>query len=133
VIDVESKIQPDVIPATDADPLDAEWARYLAAIAMTTAATVVAIGVDSKVTIPNLSLVFVVPVIVAGVSLGLGPSLCSAIFGPWPSIFSLPNLATRWLSMTRRTSGQLHYCLSSVSSQVVLRLHPAGERSKRHY
>ena len=38
---------------------------------------------DSKVTIPNLSLVFVVPVIIAGVSLGLGPSLCSAI--PWRS------------------------------------------------
>jgi K+-sensing histidine kinase KdpD len=33
------------------------------------------------VTIPNLSLVFVVPVIIAGVSLGLGPSLCSAILG----------------------------------------------------
>ena len=32
-------------------------------------------------TIPNLSLVFVVPVIIAGVSLGLGPSLFSAILG----------------------------------------------------
>ena len=48
---------------------------------MTAVATVVAVGVDSKVTIPNLSLVFVVPVIIAGVSLGLGPSLCSAILG----------------------------------------------------
>jgi K+-sensing histidine kinase KdpD len=48
---------------------------------MTAAATIVAVGVDSKVTIPNLSLVFVVPVIIAGVSLGLGPSLCSAILG----------------------------------------------------
>jgi K+-sensing histidine kinase KdpD len=48
---------------------------------MTAAATVVAVGVDSNVTIPNLSLVFVVPVIIAGVSLGLGPSLCSAILG----------------------------------------------------
>jgi K+-sensing histidine kinase KdpD len=55
--------------------------RYLASIAMTAAATVVAVGVDTSVTIPNLSLVFVVPVIVAGVSLGLGPSLCSAILG----------------------------------------------------
>jgi K+-sensing histidine kinase KdpD len=55
--------------------------RYLAAIAMTALATVVAVGADSKVTIPNLSLVFVVPVIIAGVSLGLGPSLCSAILG----------------------------------------------------
>jgi K+-sensing histidine kinase KdpD len=41
----------------------------------------VAVGVDSTVTIPNLSLVFVVPVIIAGVILGLGPSLCSAILG----------------------------------------------------
>jgi len=48
---------------------------------MTAAATVVAVGVDSKVTIPNLSLVFVVPVIAAAVSLGLGPSICSAILG----------------------------------------------------
>jgi K+-sensing histidine kinase KdpD len=48
---------------------------------MTAAATVMAVGVDSKVTIPNLSLVFVVPVIIAGVSLGVGPSLCSAILG----------------------------------------------------
>src|SRR6476620_9553734 len=48
---------------------------------MTAAATVVAVGVDSKVTIPNLSLVFVIPVIIAGLSLGLGPSLCSAILG----------------------------------------------------
>jgi K+-sensing histidine kinase KdpD len=55
--------------------------RYLASIVMTAIATVMAVGVDSKVTIPNLSLVFVVPVIIAGVSLGLGPSLCSAILG----------------------------------------------------
>jgi K+-sensing histidine kinase KdpD len=48
---------------------------------MTAFATVIAVGVDSKVAIPNLSLVFVVPVIVAGVSLGLGPSLCSAVLG----------------------------------------------------
>jgi K+-sensing histidine kinase KdpD len=81
MIDDESKRQPDVIQVTESDPLTSEWVRYLAAIAMTAAATVVAIGVDTKVNISNLSLVFVVPVIVAGVSLGLGPSLCSAILG----------------------------------------------------
>jgi K+-sensing histidine kinase KdpD len=48
---------------------------------MTAVATVVAVGVDSTVTIPNLSLVFVVPVIIAGIGLGLGPSLCSAVLG----------------------------------------------------
>ena len=83
--DVESKLQQDITPAPDAEPLfgpvASELLRYLASIAMTAAATVVAVGADSKVTIPNLSLVFVVPVIIAGVSLGLGPSLCSAVLG----------------------------------------------------
>jgi K+-sensing histidine kinase KdpD len=85
VADVESKLRQDIAPASDADPLFGPSAskvmRYLAAIAMTALATVVAVGADAKVAIPNLSLVFVVPVIVAGVSLGLGPSLCSAVLG----------------------------------------------------
>ena len=85
VAGVGSKLRPDITPMPDADPLSGSVAscvvRYLAAVAMTAVATVVAVGVDSTVTIPNLSLVFVVPVIVAGVSLGLGPSLCSAILG----------------------------------------------------
>ena len=83
--DVESKLRPDITPAPDADPLFGPVAsgvmRYLASIAMTAAATIVAVAVDTSVTIPNLSLVFVVPVIIAGLGLGLGPSLCSAIFG----------------------------------------------------
>ena len=83
--DVEPKLQQDITPAPDAAPLfgpvASELMRYLASIAMTAFATVVAVSVDSKVNIPNLSLVFVVPVIVAGVSLGLGPSFCSAVLG----------------------------------------------------
>jgi K+-sensing histidine kinase KdpD len=85
VAGVKSKLRQDITPSSDADPLfgpvASEAMRYLASIAMTAAATIVAVGVDRKVTIPNLSLVFVVPVIIAGVSLGLGPSLCSAILG----------------------------------------------------
>jgi len=84
VSSIKSK-QQDITPVSDADPLlgpvASEVVRYLASIAMTAAATVVAVGADSKVTIPNLSLVFVVPVIIAGVGLGLGPSLCSAVLG----------------------------------------------------
>jgi K+-sensing histidine kinase KdpD len=85
VADAKSNLRQDITPSSDADtlfgPVASEMMRYLASIAMTAAATIVAVGVDSKVTIPNLSLVFVVPVIIAGVSLGLGPSLCSAILG----------------------------------------------------
>jgi K+-sensing histidine kinase KdpD len=85
VAGVESKLRQVITPMSDADPIlgpaSSLVVRYLASIAMTAVATVVAVGVDSKLTIPNLSLVFVVPVIIAGVSLGLGPSLCSAILG----------------------------------------------------
>jgi K+-sensing histidine kinase KdpD len=85
VTDTETKLQLDSGPGHDTEtelgPLASMTARYLAAIAMTAVATVVAVGVDMKVAIPNLSLVFVIPVIVAGVSLGLGPSLCAAILG----------------------------------------------------
>lgn len=55
--------------------------RYLAAIIMTGLATAVAVGFDNVVTVPNLSLVFVIPVVVAAVTFGLWPSLCSAILG----------------------------------------------------
>jgi len=77
--DIESR--PATTVALDTDPLASAWVRYLASIAMTAAATIVAIAVDSRVHIPNLSLVFVIPVIIAGVGLGLGPSLCAAFVG----------------------------------------------------
>ena len=82
---VETKLPQDIGPGPDiepaSDPLASPAARYLAAVAMTAVATILAVGVEAKVAIPNLSLVFVVPVIVAGVSLGLGPSLCAAVLG----------------------------------------------------
>ena len=83
-----SKPRPDSTPMPDADPLLGSVSSeasavvgYLASFAMTAVATVVAVGVDSQVMIPNLSLLFVVPVIIAAVSFGLGPSVCSAILG----------------------------------------------------
>lgn len=72
----------------DADPLLGSLTsqgrtvvRYLASFMMTAIATVVAVGVDSHVTIPNISLIFVVPVIISAISFGLGSSLSSAILG----------------------------------------------------
>ena len=85
---VKSKLPQDITPMTAADrflgsaPSDASAVvGYLASFAMTAFATVVAVAVDSEVTIPNLSLVFVVPVTIAGVGFGLGPSLFSAVLG----------------------------------------------------
>ena len=55
--------------------------RYLAAFLMTAVAAAVAVSIESRLTIPNLSLVFVIPVIVAAVTFGLGSSLFSAVLG----------------------------------------------------
>jgi K+-sensing histidine kinase KdpD len=85
VAGVKSKLRQVITPMPHADslldPTASVALRYLASFAMTAVATVVAVGVENTVTIPNLSLVFVVPVVIAGVSLGLGPALCSAILG----------------------------------------------------
>jgi two-component system sensor histidine kinase KdpD len=55
--------------------------KYLAAVIMTALATVVAVGLDTHVTVPNLSIIFVIAVVAAAVTVGLGPSLCSAVLG----------------------------------------------------
>jgi K+-sensing histidine kinase KdpD len=55
--------------------------RYFAALVLTGLATIMAVATDSAVSIPNLSLIFVVPVIVIAVTFGWGPSLFSAVLG----------------------------------------------------
>src|SRR5262245_25833236 len=88
--------QSDIKPLTNAGPFPALELfrapfvlRYLAALMMTALATAVAVGLDSSVTIPNLSLVFVIPVVVAAVTFGLGSSLISAILGAFAYNFFL--------------------------------------------
>ena len=55
--------------------------RYVAALAMTALATAVAVAFDSTMAVPNLSLIFVVPVVVSAVFFGLDSSLFSAALG----------------------------------------------------
>ena len=85
---VESQVRQHVTPMPEADPRSTPATSdapvvvgYAASIAMAALATAVAVGIDRGVTIPNLSLIFVVPVIIAGVGFGLGPSFFSAVLG----------------------------------------------------
>ena len=55
--------------------------QYLASVIMTGMATAVAAGFDRYETIPNLSLVYVLPVVASSVAFGLGPALFSALLG----------------------------------------------------
>lgn len=57
------------------------WAGYASALALVAAATVAAILVQRLTSIPNLSLVFVLPVVIAAASFGWGPSLAAALAG----------------------------------------------------
>ena len=85
----KAKLPNEVSQLDDSDPIQVLRlssapiaVRYLAAVVMIAFATAIAAGLDSKVTtIPNLSLVYVIPVVVAAVAFGLGPSLCSAVLG----------------------------------------------------
>lgn len=84
--EAKSNLRPDVTSIPLGEPRSNSAssravAGYLAALAMTAVATVVAVSVSLGVTIPNLSLIFVVPVVIAGVGFGLGPSLLSAMLG----------------------------------------------------
>src|SRR6185369_17026550 len=54
---------------------------YVSSLVLVAAATVAAFVVDQLVQTPNLSLVFVLPVIIAALSFGWGPALVSALIG----------------------------------------------------
>ena len=56
-------------------------AGYAAATALVGLATLVAAALDGVTTVPNLSLVFVLPVILTAAPFGLGPTLVAAVLG----------------------------------------------------
>lgn len=55
--------------------------QYGAAFILIVFASSIAVGVDSRIAIPNVSLVYVVPVVIAGAAFGVGPSLFAAVLG----------------------------------------------------
>ena len=54
---------------------------HLASVGLVIVATIVAVVVDQLQNVPNLSLVFVLPVVVAAVSFGWAPALLAAVLG----------------------------------------------------
>lgn len=55
--------------------------QYGAALILIVFASAIAVGVDSRIAIPNVSLVYVIPVVIAGAAFGVGPSLFAAVLG----------------------------------------------------
>ncbi len=69
-------------------------AGYTAATVMVGFATLVAAALDGVTTVPNLSLVFVLPVILTALPFGLGPTLAAAVLGALA--FNFFFTAPRW-------------------------------------
>ncbi|THD79372.1 MAG: DUF4118 domain-containing protein [Phenylobacterium sp.] len=71
------------------------WVGYGLSLLLVAAATLAAIIVAQLVTVPNLSLVFVLPVVIAAVTFGWGPALAAAVAGVLAyNYFLLPPLYT---------------------------------------
>jgi two-component system sensor histidine kinase KdpD len=71
----------EVVAAEDRPRRLPRWAGYALALVLVGAATLLAVGVDRQVSVPNLSLVFVLPVVVAAIQFGWGPAMTAAFGG----------------------------------------------------
>lgn len=81
-----------VRPRSERLPL---WASYGLALGLVAVATVAALVVNHLGAIPNLSLVFVLPVVIAAVSIDWGPALAAAVAGVLAyNFFLIPPLYT---------------------------------------
>jgi two-component system sensor histidine kinase KdpD len=81
-------------PGSRADGLPA-WVAYGLSLALVAIATLAAVIVAQLVSVPNLSLVFVLPVLIAAVSFGWRPALLAAVAGVFAyNFFLIPPLYT---------------------------------------
>ena len=57
------------------------WTPYALSMAFVGAASLLAVAVNQRIAIPNVSLIFVLPVVVAAIRYGWGPALSAAVAG----------------------------------------------------
>jgi len=82
-------------PAADRSLSLSGLGGYALAVGLVAAATVLAVAVEQQVRIPNLSLIFVLPVVIAAVAFGWGPALLAAVAGVAAyNFFLIPPLHT---------------------------------------
>jgi two-component system sensor histidine kinase KdpD len=123
----DSVASPD--PAVGLDPLEATSERpaptsaalgYALSLALVAAAAVVAFVVDNIVQVSNLSLVFVIPVMVAALRFGWGPSAASALVGVavFDFLFVQPRMSFRVGSPTDLWELALLLVVAAIASTV---------------
>jgi K+-sensing histidine kinase KdpD len=106
---------------------------YGLSLLLVAAATVVAFVVDHIVPAPNLSLVFVLPVIVAALSFGWGPALISAMLSVaiFDFLFVEPRLSFRVASPTDLWALALLLVVAAIASTVGAQSHGRAVAARR--
>jgi two-component system sensor histidine kinase KdpD len=128
--------------AVGLDPLEARSRRpgrtpaalgYALSLAMVAAATVVAFVVDNIVQTPNLSLVFVVPVIVAALRFGWGPAAASALVSVaiFDFLFVAPRMSFQVGSPTDLWALALLLVVAAIASTVGAQAHQRAIQARR--
>ena len=94
--------------------------RYVVSALLVAAATVVALVVRNLIAAPNLTLIFVLPVIVAGVIFGWGPSLAAVILGvtAFDFFFTYPYFSLRIASPSDIWAAGLLLVVAAITTSV---------------
>lgn len=92
--------------------------RYLISLLLVAAATVLAFVVENLIAAPNLTLIFVLPVMIAGVAFGWGPSLAAVILGvlAFDFFFTAPYFSFRIYSASDLWSAGLLLVIAAITT-----------------
>lgn len=84
-------------PGAPAAARPRHWAGYAIALALVGAATLLAFLADNLISAPNVTLIFVLPVVVAAAAFGWGPALAAAVLGvlAFDFFFTVPYYSLR--------------------------------------
>jgi len=103
--------------ADDAVPI---YAQYGLSLLLVAAATVLAFAVQSLIAAPNLTLIFVLPVVIAATSFGWGPALAAVVGGvlSFDFFFTEPKFSFTIASPTDIWAAALLFVIAAIVSAV---------------
>jgi K+-sensing histidine kinase KdpD len=110
--------------------------QYLGSLVMTVMATAIAAGFDRYETIPNLSLIYVLPVVASGVAFGLGPALFSALLGAlaYNFFFTEPRFSLAVADTSNIWAIALLFVIGCVTSTIAsTKRHDSAELDRLHF
>lgn len=110
--------------------------QYLGSLVMTGMATAIAAGFDRYEAIPNLSLIYVLPVVASGVAFGLGPALLSALLGAlaYNFFFTEPRFSLAVADTSNIWAIALLFVIGCITSTIAAtKRHDSAELDRLHF